>query len=180
MRRNQRGETVLEVLITATVAIFVVSALTFATIFSLRNANFSKISAQATKLAQEGIEIVRSGRNRNLPITGSLSLGGKNVYSWDGKADGTEALWDAQISANCTPNCYFNIVNKEGVINYISAGSIIPDNAEPIPQTSFKRVVVLSDDADYQTQKKVTVIVTWNDFAGGHESKLTTVLGRKF
>jgi DNA-binding NarL/FixJ family response regulator len=42
------------------VAIIVVGALTFATIASLRNAQFSQNQAQATKLAQEGLEKVKS------------------------------------------------------------------------------------------------------------------------
>lgn len=181
--RHKNGQSLMEVIIAATVGILVVSALTFATIFSLRNASFSKASAQATKLAQEGIERVRTGRNRNAAING-LSV---EVTSWSGDASGEKALWDYQITGalscdNPTTGgkCYFN-VNSDGQLTQIGgfASLTLPPQAEPIPP-QFRRAVTLSDDANYQNQKKVTVIVTWTDSSGPHESKLTTILGKKF
>lgn len=174
----QGGQSLMEVIIAATVGILVVSALTFATIFSLRNAGFAKTSAQATKLAQEGIERVRTGRNRNAAITGNFRIGENLITSWNGDANGDGALWGAQINGNCIPNCYFNVTNQS-VLNYLGPWPTMPSGAEPIPPL-FKRVVILSDDANWQTQKKVTVIVTWTDSSGPHESKLTTILGKTF
>ncbi|MDD5416009.1 MAG: hypothetical protein PHE48_03350 [Candidatus Daviesbacteria bacterium] len=167
---SEKGQSLIEVIVAATVGILVVSALTFATIFSLRNANFAKNSAQATKLAQEGIESVRTGRDRNVPIAGNFQINGFNITSWD------PDLWSNQISPNCTPNCYFNI-NSSGELQYLIGASSIPSAAETIDQ--FKRVVILSDDAtSYTIQKTATVIVQWNDSTGSHDSKLTTILGK--
>lgn len=166
---NQKGQSLVEVIIAATVGVLVVSALTFATIFSLRNAQFAKNSAQATKLAQEGIERVRTGRDRNVAIGGSFQLDGNGVTSWD-----DPDLWLYQIRTDCIPNCYFNI-GTSGGLQYLTAAASIPSAADSINQ--FRRVVILSDEASsYATQKKVTVIVTWTDAGGAHESKLTTVL----
>lgn len=176
--RHEKGQSLIEVIVAATVGILVVTALTFATIFSLRNAGFSKASAQATKLAQEGIERVRTGRNRNAAIT-NFRIGENLITSWNGDANGSGALWDAQINGSCIPNCYFKIMDQSGVLNYVGAAATIPPGAEPVPP-QFKRAVILSDDANYQNQKKVTVIVTWTDSSGAHESKLTTILGKKF
>lgn len=171
----QGGQSLMEVIIAATVGILVVSALTFATIFSLRNAGFAKTSAQATKLAQEGIERVRTGRNRNQ----CLSLP-PSVNSWNGDNNSCPggSIWSYQINVNCIPNCYFNVTDQS-VLNYLGAAATMPSGAEPIPP-QFKRAVILSDDATYTNQKKVTVIVTWTDSSGAHESKLTTILGKKF
>ena len=164
---NDKGQSLIEVIVAMTVGILVVSALTFATIFSLRNAGFAKASAQATKLAQEGIERVRTGRDRNIAIS-DFQLGTQGITSWD-----DSDLWDNQISSNCTPNCYFNI-NSSGGLKYLTAADSVPLLAESNGQ--FKRVVILSDDASFRTEKKVIVVVTWNDFAGTQESRLATIL----
>lgn len=187
---NETGQSLVEVIVASTVGIFVVAALTFATIFSLRNANFAKTSSQATKLAQEGIESVRAGRDRNSSITGNFQIGGSIITSWNGDNNGTGAIWGYQIDGNCgnivpTPPtaptyCYFNI-NTAGSLQYLTEAASIPSGAEPIAP-NFRRVVILSDDAaDYTAQKKVTVIVTWTDFSCGttpncHESRLVTIL----
>ncbi len=166
--KTEAGQSLIEVLVAITVGILVVSALTFATIFSLRNAGAAKASAQATKLAQEGIERVRTGRDRNIAITGNFQLGSQSITSWD-----DPDLWANRISSNCTPNCYFN-VNSSGQLQYLTAASSLPQTAESSGQ--FKRAVILSDDAGYQTEKRVTAIVTWTDFSGSHKSELTTIL----
>lgn len=164
--KGEAGQSLIEVMVAVTVGILVVSALTFATIFSLRNASLAKSSAQATKLAQEGLERVRTGRDRSIAITGNFQLAGQSVSSWD-----DPDLWANSISSSCTPNCYFN-VDSSGVLQYLT----VPPTAEITGQ--FKRVVILSDEASFQTEKKVTVVVTWTDFAGSHESRLTTILRR--
>lgn len=180
---GQKGQSLIEVIIAITVGVFVVMSLVFATIFSLRNANFSKASAQATKLAQEGIERVRSGRDRNLAISSGEGLG--SVNSWDGDVTGAGALWAYQIEGSCGSSvvpvtyCYLN-VSPQGILSYLAVDSKIPEGAEEIPGTNFKRVVILSDEPlTYYLQKTVTSIVSWKDFAGEHESKLTTILRRK-
>lgn len=172
---NQLGQSLMEVIIAMAVGILVVVALVFATIFSLRNAAFAKTSAQATKLAQEGIEKMKAIRDRNTQIRGSFTINSAQVTHWQ-----DTDLWNNRIDGNCGNNslipptyCYFKI-NSSGELEHLTAAASIPSTAESIGQ--FQRVVILSDDADYQTQKKVSVIVKWTDFAGSHESKLTTIL----
>src|SRR3989344_823335 len=197
---NANGQSLLEVTVAVAIGTLVVAALTFATIFSLRNANFAKNSAQATKLAHEGIERVRSSRDRNQCIEGLT-----NVNSWNGSTDcsavsGSGSIWTYPISGDCDkPDlpqagfCYFKVNSTTGQLTNIgfsftpTSSVPLPAQAEGIPTTNpvFKRVILLSDDLnhdknftndDYQNQKEVTVIVTWNDFAGTHESRLTTIL----
>lgn len=186
-KTKDQGQSLMEVVVAVAAAILVVSALVFATIFSLRNANFAKNQAQATKLAQEGIERVRAGRDRNRQITHSGALGG--VTSWNGGIDGSGAIWGYQINGNCGNTttipptyCYFNVSSVQA-LNYIGVSPSFPSQAEPIPvppaTPSFYRAIILSDDSStYNSQKTVTAIVRWSDFSGAHESRLMTILRR--
>lgn len=191
---NEKGQSLAEVIVAATVGILVVSALTFATIFSLRNANYAKTAAQATKLAQEGIERVRTGRDRNQIISG---LTGSSVVSWNGNGGSaaclarsdvqSDSIWCYPITGGCDNplpsgddgKCYF-VVDANGALDNRGYDlTSFPTRPEDIPSSNqvFQRVVLLSDDStSYSTQKKVTVIVRWTDFAGIRESKLVTIL----
>ncbi|MBI4038610.1 prepilin-type N-terminal cleavage/methylation domain-containing protein [Candidatus Daviesbacteria bacterium] len=179
---SEKGQSLMELVVVVAVIAVVVGALVFATIASLRNASFAKNQAQATKLAQEGIERVRSGRDRNQQINCPFCT--PSVVSWNGDDSGNGSIWNYQINSNCgnlaaTPPlyCYFNVTNQ-GALNHLIAASDIPSGAEGIPAADpvFRRVVIISDDANFATQKEVTVIVRWTDFSGSHESRLTTYL----
>ncbi len=173
MRLNSDGQTLLEVIIVATVAILIIGAFAFATISSLRNADFAKNQAQATKLAQEGIEKVRSIRDRGDPITGGFTIDSFAIDSWK-----DDDLW-RQISHTCLApiNCYFKLSGAN--LQFIGTGNDVPTSAEPLGDNKFKRAIILSDDpVSYQDRKNVVVIVRWTDFSGDHQSQLTTILRR--
>lgn len=191
--RLEAGQSLVEVVIASMVGILVVSALTFATIFSLRNANFAKTSAQATKLAQEGLELVRTGRDKGGSINNSSMPNCLNVCSWNGNPAVAcnsypldEGMWNCQITGSGLCNntdggqCYFN-VDSAGALTNIGSDWIQPEfpslAQDPVGDGKFKRVVILSDDpSSYKTQKTVTAIVRWSDAAGKHDSKLMTIL----
>lgn len=170
---SEKGQTLIELIVVISVAAIVVGALVFAIIASLRNAQFSKNQSQATKLAQEGIEKVRSGRDRGETIGGSFTIGSAAIDSWQ-----DSDLWSQQISQNCVPNCYFKFGSSG--FQYLTAASDLPSGAEdPLSDGKFKRVVILADNSiTHGSQKTVTVIVRWTDFSGNHESRLTTILGK--
>lgn len=199
---GEAGQTLIELVIVVTVLVLIIGALVSATIASLRNAQFGSNQTQATKLAQEGIEKLRSSRDRNKSF---VNFG--TVTSWNGVGtslcSGTvdiaaDSIWCYHISGpigSCdSPSqkglCYFNIDSNSGILTNIgSNATLFPSNAEsdqstpPLPK-GFKRVITMSDDLDhnsvfdddYKHQKEVTVVVTWSDFAGDHESRLTTLL----
>ncbi len=193
---SEKGQSLMELVVVIAVMVVVIGALTFATIASLRNAQFSKNQAQATKLAQEGLEWVRTGRDRNACIS-NLDGFTTVVNSWNGSIacpvlNGSGKLWDYKITGSdsavhcdyepASPiipsQCYFKILST-GVLQNIGQSSTFPITwAEKIPQSIFSRVVTLSDDASWQNQKQVTVIVTWTDFSGSHESRISTILRR--
>lgn len=179
MYSRENGQTLLELIVVVAVSVIVVSALVFAIIASLRNASFSKNQAQATKLAQEGIERVRIGRDRNQDIN---NIPGSSVNSWNGNQSGTGSIWNYQISTGCGSGvagtaCYFSILSS-GVLSYFASSPTFPTSgAEMLGQ--FKRAIIINDAQDtFNIQKTVTSIVTWTDFSGAHESRLTTILRR--
>lgn len=184
--RSEKGQTLLELVVAVGVSVIVIGALVFAIISSLRNASFSKNQAQATKLAQEGLERVRMGRDRDKGI--SVSIGSNTITSWKGNGSdcstNTFSIWCNQINGNCgntNPSpptaptyCYFNVAST-GELTAILVSTAVPigaDNSSP----SFKRAIIVSDDQFYQDRKTVTSVVTWTDFSGPHESRLTTLL----
>lgn len=167
---SSKGQTLIEVIVVAMVGILVVTALTFAVIFSLRNAGFAKNQAQATKLAQEGIEKVRGMRDRDSRITTSID------YPLDPsrKINIFSELFSADLShtqcntASGDAPCYFRFIS--GVLSQGAGG-----NFEPVGV--LKRQIQIGDEtASKDSQKTVTVIVQWTDSTGDHESILTTIL----
>lgn len=159
MSSKERGQTLIELVVVISVIALVVGSLVFATIASLRNAQFSKNQAQATKLAQEGLEKVRSSRDRD----GSVYY----IRSIPPPATHFNELWT--ISFNCTSsnNCQFF---------FDSTGVLVGGNAFEDISPNFKRQIIIEDEGVNSDSKKVTVVVQWNDSAGSHESRLTTIL----
>ena len=174
--RSAKGQTLIEAVVVIAVGIVVVGALVFATIASLRNSGAAKNQAQATKLAQEGLEIVRTSRDRDGVIN---NLSGTN-YCWASSCNtGVTSIWSAHLNEgggvcdNTLPQyCYFKITG--GDLIFLSASSQPPAGGEPIG--NFTRYTILSDDSNWQIWKTVTALVTWSDFAGTHESRISTVL----
>lgn len=176
-KSSKMGQSLMELVVVIAVMIIVVGALTFATIASLRNAQFSQNQAQATKLAQEGIEKVRSLRDRNsniqtLNIPSSSGSSGSMLFS---------DLFISFISHNFCNTvsgdgpCYFNFVS--GSLNQVAS----QNNNESVG--SFMRRIQIFDRQTcdtvsncYSQQKEITAVVSWTDFSGSHESRLTTIL----
>lgn len=187
--RSQSGQTLLELVVVVGVSVLVIGALVFATVSSLRNAQFSKNQTLATKLAQERIERVRTGRDRNWGINMGLGI---PVSSWDGNSSAAcagnslikeDSIWCYDIPGNCdrlgiNNICYyFKLDPSSGVLTNIGTTTFPEIQAERV--SPFRIAVTLSDDPDdYQKAKKVTAIVKWTDFSGDHESRLTTILRR--
>src|SRR5687767_1622956 len=99
------GQTLVELLVVITIGIIVFGALTIATISSLRNAQSAKNQAQATKLAQEGLERIRADRDRDAGIT----VSGGSVTSWS-----DPDLWSNRVNVVCG-SCYFKLNSSSGM-----------------------------------------------------------------
>lgn len=167
MFSDEKGQSLVELVVAMTVVTIVVGALTFATISSLRNAHGAKNQSQGTRLAQEGLEKVRSGRDR-----GSIINFGSSTKNWR-----DDTLWTAPITNFCgSAPCYFKLQNSTELI-WVGNGSTFNfiTSAEKI-DNQFYRAIIVSDTANYAQEKEITAIVKWTDFAGEHESRLKTIL----
>lgn len=172
-----KGQSLIEVIVAVTVGVLIVGALTFAVLFSLRNAKFSQNQNQATKLAQEGIERVRAERDRSSQMINAFPT---PPYS---RSWGSQDFWNYKISGDCSNGILFTFSsdNIGGGMSYLACSN--PNNyfdAHPETDTGtnpFQRGIIVNDDAGtYASQKKATVIVIWRDATGSHESRLTTIL----
>lgn len=185
---NDRGQNLLELVVALSVGVIVIGALAFATISSLRNTSLAKNKVQATKLAQEAVERVRSARDRNSVINFGYLDGNNNpIYNpikWE-----DETLWASRIvgpSGLCgsTPDCYLKLESSND-LTWVSNSSSFPEgfgegiNTVDGNNYQFERVIILSDEpASYTYEKKIEVIVRWKEASGPTESRLTTILGR--
>ncbi|MBI2017857.1 prepilin-type N-terminal cleavage/methylation domain-containing protein [Candidatus Daviesbacteria bacterium] len=167
--KNQNGQSLVELIVVATVAVIVVGALTFATIAALRNAAFSKNQTKATKLAQDGLERVRTSRDRGLEVD---LLGNP-----DKKFSDLWGLFLTRDSCSDKP-CLFELT-ATGSLQQIN----IPTDVQEVE--GLRRYIEISDQAAcpplssnecYKFQKQISAVVTWTDFSGPHESRLTTIL----
>ena len=174
------GQTLIELIVVIAMTILVTGALTFATIASLRNADLAKNQAQATILAQEGLEQVRTVRDQNGVIDYDDRTTNPNhrhtIFSdlWDLNFDCGNNQGGGNQSSD---NCYFNFLNNK-LTGWPAVGII---SFEPIhggiqQPGGFQRQIRIEDDS--ANSKKVTSIVQWKDFSGTHESRLTTILGK--
>lgn len=183
--RNNKGATLVELMVVISVGIVIVAALTFATIASLRNANYAKNQAQATKLSQEGMEKMRTLRNRDGIFNPSWTLdvpdgldGDNTVGKWN-----DDDFWDEE-PLGCGNKCTYHFFKFPSNTNlelvYLTSSKDFPTSqAESINNGQFLRVVgILDHQSTYTTEKEVTVFVRWTDYAGIHDSKVTTILRR--
>ncbi len=175
---SQKGQSLIELVVVIAVILIVVGALVFATIASLRNASFAKNQTQSTKLAQEGLEKIRSLRDRDTASSINYNDGTHTASKFS-------ELWVVSLSCSNVPptcpstlstcpvgNCYFYFNST----NTILTGNATASNLENIVPDNFRRQFFIEDYVDGTKQKKVTSVVSWTDFSGPHESRLTTIL----
>ncbi len=172
---NNKGQTLIELVVGLGLLAVTITILSVATITGLQNSQFSKNQAQATKLAQEGMEKVRTIRNRNYTVCGPSPVTDWNsIYSTaltcqSNPSSCSYVLATAADPApgGCTPTEFWlNIVNPTLPEEIITEG------------VSFSRLIIIKDygTPSVLTQKEITVTVSWTDISGTHNSKLVTVM----
>src|SRR5436190_1935218 len=67
--KNNRGQSLLEIVVTLGLGLIIITGISIVAINGLKNSQFSKNQAVATKLAQEGLERVRQIRSQNCPTS---------------------------------------------------------------------------------------------------------------
>ena len=159
-----KGQSLMEMVIALGIVLAVISTIAIITLNGMQNSQFSKNQVQATKLAQDGIDKVRTIKSRNYTVCGI----GSN-------------LWTDLYAHTCATSgiCNFQIRSTSacGGSDPVSLNSIGTPESITLDGITFQRAVNITE-AGSLTQKQVTVTVSWTDISGSHSSKLVTVLAQ--
>jgi hypothetical protein len=199
----QQGQTLLEVAMALGIALIIISALTIVTLEGLKNSQFSQNQTQATQLAQEGLEKVKSMRDRDY----SINVGGAS-YAWSTYFQSPAYPSAPGACGTSASGCKFSLGVFSGTIgsgsgtNCAISSTGAPDPTKPtcllfngtpekLVNNHFIRTINIYDcrgglDLTCPTSdpansnlgyKKVFVTVSWTDSSGIHNSNLVTILG---
>ncbi len=166
-----RGQTLIEAVVTLGVVVVIVGALVVLVIANGRRSNLSKQSDQATKIAQQGIELIRGIKQ---------TTGSPNVYvGTKGSGAGTPCnsgcifkdLYDrAQTSISaCISTDGLNLLTPPlgcettSILNLFTRSVTIEDGVAPCA-------------SDFAISKRVTVMVMWTSTIGPETRKVQTCL----
>ncbi len=161
---EQKGQTIIEVLVSLMIASLMMGALVIAIVISLRNAQFSQNQTQATKLAQEAIEKVRTMRDRDMCIK-LTDTGDCTTFS--------NAQTFSQFLGNdtqCSAVCYFDL-DKNNLLLTLKGASSSTDLGG-----GFTQQILVQTSGTFT--KRFIAKIQWNDSSGFHESNLQTFLTR--
>lgn len=172
LTKNEIGQSLLEVTVLVGLALLTVSGLVIVTVNSLKNSQYSQNQAQATKLAQEGIDQVKSIADRNCPV----SSGGSYLWFNSANSTGSDLIWSQTWAAErqfriqnfttCTESIP-GLVQGSPDINPTAAGGIFTRNISIRDSTSCSPT---------ESCKIIKVTVSWTDTSGSHQSHLATMI----
>jgi Tfp pilus assembly protein PilV len=178
LKLNQKGQSLVEVVIALAIAVTIVIAFTNATISSIRNANYAKNQNQATKYVQQALEVIRAIRDQDGTIDGT------NAFSTLFNTAQNTAVGSTGYTGNC-----YKLVKDSSTKLYLfqmTKSTSCTETAADDEQldTQFYRKINISDDgADTPlttpptySRKKIRVKVYWTDSKGTHSSDITTYL----
>lgn len=157
--KTQTGQTILEIVVVLAVLSLVLVGLVTVVLNGLRNSQFSKNQAQATKLAQEALDSVRIMKSRE---DCTVSMGG-NSYYWINES---LLVWNSPI-----------VFDKIYSVHLGSLCELKQVNSPEVVENNFRRSIKLEGDSA-SDRIKVTATVEWSDVSGAHESKLVTILSQ--
>ncbi len=165
-----KGQSLLEVVVLVGLALVIVTGLTIVTINGLKNSQFSQNRAQATRFAQDAIDCIRSIKDQNKPIKIDT-----DTYYWYDASATKLLIWAAP--ANTFPNT-FKILNPPPAQSCVGLQNAAFDNSLPTAlKSTFTRTINMEDYGG-ASQKKVTVVVSWTDVSGTHNSTMATVIAK--
>lgn len=182
---NQKGQSLIEVIIALSVVTIITLGFTNITITALRNAQYAKNQNQATRHVQEALEIVRVIRDVNyyVDVTGSAPTTTDN--RWDAETAGFQSnrVYCTQIggsfpTSTADTDGYF--LREFEVINATIISDATCTTREAITTglntESFERRIRLMRSGTNEVT--VLVTVTWNDSKGVQSVEASTKLTR--
>lgn len=175
---DNKGQSLMELVIGLGLVAIVAGAIAITTTNSLKNSQFSKNQIQATKIAQENLEKVRTIKNTNFGLCTSAQ-GSGNCSMW---SDVWGHPFFGKVSTTCVAavGCTYiivspcNVTTTSGVeskpfcLRYSATRANLADG--------FTSQIIIEDEA--VNQKKVTSRVFWSDSSGEHSSDLVTIMSR--
>lgn len=157
------GQSMLEIMVLLTILVVVTSTVAMVSINSIKNSQFSKNQIQATQLAQEGIDKVKTGRSKNCQV--SID---QNLYYW---YDNASLIWDTTIASEIN----YKVDLDSSPCKFDELISSQSDTISQSLNSKFKRKITLIDDG-VADRKKVKSEVSWVDSSGTHSSVNVTIL----
>ena len=159
-KKYQKGQSLVEVVISLSIAIIVMVAFTNATIAAIRNAQYAKNQNTATRIAQKTLELIRVIRDQNNNV-------GSNPWS---------NLWGNTGEIGGEGRCY--TLNETNLtLAPVSGCNATTD--ETVEQ-KFKRRIKLSTTGTCQPTGcppiTVSVRISWTDGKAEHVSHASTQL----
>lgn len=158
---SHKGQSLLELVVSIGLLIIVVTALAITTINGLRNSQLSQNQSQATKIAQEGIDGVKSIRARNCVV----SAAGGSYYWYNIATGGTNSIW-SNLTFDTSGRNFQPVINS-------STCQLTEANSEQI-DSKFVRVININKTVSGDLLVNSTV--SWNDNTGDHRSSISTLL----
>lgn len=159
--KNQKGQSILEIIITLSILGLILGGLVIVIVNSLKNSQFSKNQSLATKLAEEGLDTVRTMKSKEQCY---VSYSSQSYYF----VNNAQLVWTAPNSTVLAPNTAYNL-------NKTACTLTNPASSPETINNFFSRQIFLEKDGT-SNRIKVTSVVSWNDISGLHQSKLFTIL----
>lgn len=181
IKLSGKGQSLMELVVGVSLITIVVGAVAVITTYGLRNSQFSKNQAQATKLAQENIEKVRTIKSSNYGI---CFIGLPACSSWEAVWTlGTESY--SKFETDCAATgCKFSLLLSGCTIPGDGSPQVclqqLSATANPVNlQEGFTYEILISNEPEVgASQKRVTSRVFWTDTTGDHSSDLVTVFSK--
>lgn len=175
IKLSSRGQSLMELVVGVGLIAAIITALAITTTYSLRNTQFSKNQALATKFAQENMEKVRFIKSANY---GVCIEGVSTCNYW-------EEIWDMDFGTaqNCSSlGCTYVPIGTCIVTGNVNKPYCLSYSEDPVSLDAnniFTGYIIMEDETgDPDTQQRVTSRVFWTDTTGQHSSDLVTVFSK--
>ncbi len=162
MLNNERGQSLIEVLVVLVIATVMIVALIIVILSSLKNAQFAQNQTKATKLGQDTVDKIRILRDNNKNST----------LDYSGNRDCFKELWNSSSTYfDCGESvCYYLFASPVGdVLSRVELAASKENLAE-----GFNRQIQVTQTND--TEIKLVIQIGWTDSSGEHNSNIETFL----
>jgi type II secretory pathway pseudopilin PulG len=179
--KNQAGQTLLEVVVAMGVAVVIIGSLVTLMNASNRRSTLARQATQASKLAQEGLEIVRNIRDVNAVDSVRIGSCAVTPCNFGGLYLTTQGTRIGQLqnpnTPGCTPSnsyCLVGLGLGSGEVKTLGTASYT--RTVTIRDTGAPNICATGTGLTDKEVKKVMVTVTWSSPIGTQERKAESCL----